>query len=158
MPLPALNETDFHDASRFLRPIRPPRMYNMAVDAGLESIVFRCLAADPADRYPDASELLADLDKWSPGFVGASASMSAPTGTSKQPIGHASPHDLKEEARRAVQRAHEIARDPASLWSAADLLEEALSKDPSLRLRYGYQLGLWRKGIMHVSTDDWKQR
>lgn len=158
LPHPALSERDYHDPSRFLRPIRPPRVYNINVDPGLESIVFRCLAADPQDRYPDAGRLLSDLEEWEPGYAGSGSSVSASGISTKQDLTQGSPHDLKQEATDAIDRAHELARDPASLHAAADLLEEGLSKDPSLRDRYGYQLGLWRKGIMHVSTDDWKTR
>lgn len=158
LPHPALSERDYHDPSRFLRPIRPPRVYNINVDPGLESIVFRCLAADAGDRYPDAGRLLADLEKWEPGYAGTGSSVSASARSTKQELTEGSPHDLKAEAADAIDRAHQLARDPSSLHAAADLLEEGLSKDPSLRDRYGYQLGLWRKGIMHVSTDDWKTR
>jgi serine/threonine-protein kinase len=158
MPLPALNEHDFHDPARFLRPIRPPHVYNILVDGALESIVYRCLAADPSDRYANAAELLKDLDKWSPNSEPASASVSAFGTSSKNVLSLASPHDLKVEARQALDQAHEVARDPARLWAAADLLEEAISKDPSLRETYETQLRLWRKGIMHVSTADMNRR
>lgn len=152
MPVPALNEHDFHDPARFLRPIRPLRMFNINVDAGLESIVFRCLAADPGDRYADAHELLKDLEKWTPGFDAHGTSASAIGKSSKDVLTMASPHDLKGEAREALDEAHRVAQNPTRLWAAADLLEEALSKDPTLRDTYETQLALWRKGIMHVST------
>lgn len=158
MPVPAVSASDFQDPARFLRPIRPPRMYNINVDAGLESIILRCLAADPVDRYQDAGELLADLQKWSPGFEATGASVSATRRSSKEAIAQVSPHDLKGEARDALDQAHEAARDPTNLWAAADLLEEAISKDPSLRDTYETQLRLWRKGIMHVSTAELNRR
>jgi hypothetical protein len=63
-----------------------------------------------------------------------------------------SPHDLRGEARHALQEALRLAQDFTTLASAADLLEEAISKDPALRERYDAQLQLWRKGIMPVST------
>lgn len=158
MPLPALSESDFRDPARFLRPIRPPRMYNINVDAGLESVIFRCLAADPQDRYQDAGDLLVDLEKWRPGFEASGASASATRKSSKDAIALASPHDLRGEAREALDQANEAARDPSNLWAAADLLEEAISKDASLRDTYETQLRLWRKGIMHVSTAELKRR
>jgi eukaryotic-like serine/threonine-protein kinase len=157
MPFPMLNERDVHDANRFLRPIRPPRIYNVGVDAGLESIIFRCLAANPADRYPDATELLRDLERWRPGCEPLGSSVSQSRRGSKTAIGRHSPHDLKGEARDALQEAVQIAQDPTKLMSAADLLEEAISKDPALRDRYEGQLQFWRKGIMHVSTADLRQ-
>lgn len=154
MPFPMLGERDVEDANRFLRPIRPPRIYNINVDAGLESIIFRCLAASASDRYADANELLRDLEKWKPGCNPSGPSVSQSKRGSKTAIAEGSPHDLKGEARNAFQEAIQIAQDPTKLMSAADLLEEAISKDPALRARYQSQLQLWRKGIMHVSTAD----
>jgi eukaryotic-like serine/threonine-protein kinase len=157
MPFPMLDERDAADAHRFLRPIRPPGIYNVNVDAGLESVIFRCLAADPADRYANASDLLHDLEKWKPGFKPQSSSVSQSKRGSKSAIEERSPHDLRGEARKALVHAMQIAKDPAQLMSAADLLEEALSKDPALRERYESQLQLWRKGIMHVSTENFSR-
>lgn len=153
MPFPMLGERDVEDASRFLRPIRPPSIFNMAIDSGLESVIFRCLAASSKDRYANASDLLHDLEKWKPGYAppGASMSQSSRRG-SKSAIGHRSPHNFKSEAEKALEEALKMAQDPSNLMSAADLLEEAISKDPALRDRYEFQLQLWRKGIMHCST------
>jgi len=154
MPFPALNARDIGEASRFLRPIRPPSIYNVNVDAGLESIVYRCLAASPSDRYADANELLHDLEKWQPGFKPSGPSVSISRPSSKTAIAERSPHDLAGEARNALQEAIRMAQNPTKLMMAADLLEEAISKDPALRDRYASQLRLWRKGIMPVTTGD----
>lgn len=152
MPHPMLNKRDLHDASRFLRPIRPPSIYNLSVDAGLESIIFRCLAASPSDRYTDASELLVDLEHWEPGAAPGGTSVSQSSRGSKAALGENSPHNLKHEAQDALHEAMQIAQNPTELTRAADLLEEAISKDPGLFEGYESQLRLWRKGIMHVST------
>jgi hypothetical protein len=154
MPFPMLDERDVEDANRFLRPIRPPSMYNVRVDPGLESIIFRCLAASPSDRYGDAKALLRDLERWTPGGAKEPVSGSQSTTGSKAALGQRSPHDLRGEARTALREALSIAQDPMRLMAAADLLEEAISKDPALRGRYESQLTLWRKGIMHVSMAD----
>ncbi len=152
MPFPILGERDAGAAHRFLRPVRPPSLYNVQVDAGLESILFRCLAASPGDRYPSAAELLRDLEEWRPGQARAEGSFSGSRQGSKQAIGERTPHDLRAEARRALAEALRLARDPTALSQAADLLEEALSKDPDLREGHEPQLKLWRKGVMHAST------
>lgn len=157
MPFPMLDERDVEDAARFLRPIRPPSIYNIGVDAGLESIIFRCLAAASDDRYANASELLIDLEKWRPGFSSRGMSASYSTSSSKAAMTTNSPHDLKAEAQKSLKEALRTAQDPTKLMLAADLLEEAISKDPALRQRYGSQLQLWRKGIMHCSTDTLKR-
>lgn len=152
MPFPALGRRDVGEASRFLRPLRPPSAYNIAVDGGLESVLYRCLAADPADRYADAMALLEDLERWSPGSADTDKGASRSTFTSKAALPERSPHDLRGEARVALGEALVVARDPTRLMEAADLLEEALSRDPGLRPVYESQLALWRKGVMHVSA------
>lgn len=154
MPFPMLGERDAKEAGRFLRPLRPPSVYNVAVDSGIESVIYRCLAANPADRYPDATSLLAELEKWEPGFNAARSSFSRSRGGEKSAISEASPHDLKAEAASTLKEALQVAQNPTNLMVAADLLEEAISKDPALRESFESQLMLWRKGIMHVSTAD----
>lgn len=158
MPFPMLDDRDVEDANRFLRPIRPPSIYNVNVDAGLESVIYRCLAASSSDRYANAADLLHDLEKWRPGYNQRGDSVSSSRRGAKTAIAERSPHNLRGEAQNALQEAIEIARNPAKLMPAADLLEEAISKDPALRERYGPQLQLWRKGIMHVSTAQWRKR
>lgn len=150
MPFPLLGGRDVADANRFLRPIRPPSIYNITVDAGLESILFRCLAADPADRYPCAVELLHDLEQWTPAARGAEASRSSFSAKSSAiaPPTRESRVDVQQLVREALQ----AAVDPARLSHAADLMEEAMGKDMAIRDRYECHVRLWRKGIMHVAT------
>lgn len=157
LPYPSLGERDGDNPSRFRRPIRLPSLYNINVDAGLEGIVLRCLAVKPEDRYPSAVALLADLEFWEPGHADASLESESPK-TSKQALSGFTGRDLKEAATRAVREAFQVAKDPLNLMTAADLLEEALCKDPRLRERYGTQLELWRKGIMHCPADTLSKR
>jgi hypothetical protein len=42
----------------------PPSRINPQVDAGLESIILKSMALDPAQRYPSAGRLAADLSTW----------------------------------------------------------------------------------------------
>lgn len=42
----------------------PPRKLDQHVPADLETIVLKCLAKDPADRYPTAAVLVKDLRRW----------------------------------------------------------------------------------------------
>lgn len=151
MPFPLLGDRDVADANRFLRPVRPPSIYNIAVDAGLESILFRCLAADASDRYPGAVELLRDLERWNPetaSVAQASHSSFAAKSSAITPPTRDSRADAKELSSQALQ----AAIDPAKLALAADLMEEAMAKDMAIRDRYEGHVRLWRKGIMHVST------
>lgn len=158
MPFPMLNERDIHDANRFLRPIRPPSVYNVSIDAGLESVIYRCLAASASDRYAHAEDLLHDIEKWEPSYASRGDSVSQAKKSSKSAIAERSPHNLEGEAKDALQEAIQIAQDPMKLTLAADLLEEAISKDPRLRERYESQLQLWRKGIMHCPTRQWWEK
>ncbi len=151
MPFPLLGDRDVADANRFLRPMRPASIYNISVDAGLESILFRCLASDPGDRYQSATELLNDLERWNADdAAGLGAARSTFTAKSSA---IAPPHrDSGADAQSLACEALKAAVDPAKLAIAADLMEEAMGKDMTVRERYECHVRLWRKGIMHVST------
>lgn len=57
--------TSLGDAvARTARPVTPLPQVAPGVDADLETIVIRCLAADPARRYPSAGHLREDLDRF----------------------------------------------------------------------------------------------
>jgi serine/threonine-protein kinase len=152
LPYPCLSERDAENPSRFQRPMRLPSAYNINIDPGLEGILLRCLAVNPADRYPNAVALLADLELWEPGHADARLSSESPK-TSKEALPGFTGRDLHAEAANALNVAFDVAQDPLNLMTAADLLEEAMGKDPDLRERYAPQLELWRKGIMHCPAD-----
>ncbi len=44
--------------------VTPPRQVDPRLDPALETILMRCLERDPADRYPTADALAADLGRW----------------------------------------------------------------------------------------------
>lgn len=157
LPYPLLSSRDTGNAARYLRPIRPPSLYNAQVDAALESIVFRCLAARPDDRYATAGELIADLELWEPQSLPHSESVSEFCG-SKALSDDDSASELRRQARQELDEALNVAQDPSRLTAAADLLEEAMSKDPEIFDRYGGQLRDWRRGIMPVSAADVRQQ
>jgi len=148
LPYPELDERDVADAKRFMRPLRPASVYNLAVDSSLDSILSRCLARNSAERYPDATALLDDLRRWRPERpdISSSPTTSAQPGEGKCAMGKRSPTD-GSAAHEMVRRALAMAKSPGSLMSAADLLEEAINKAPELRERYQTQLELWRRGV-----------
>jgi serine/threonine-protein kinase len=46
-------------------PVRPPSQINPAIPTDLDAIVVRCLAKNPADRFPDAGRLRHALEECS---------------------------------------------------------------------------------------------
>jgi eukaryotic-like serine/threonine-protein kinase len=146
LPYPGLDERDAADAQRFVRLFRPASVYNLAVDPSLDSIMSRCLAKNPNERYPDASSLLLDLKRWRPAGPDISSSPIAHPGVGKSAMGMATPKDASA-AQELVRRALAMSKSPGTLMSAADLLEEALNKAPELRQHYETRLKLWRRGV-----------
>lgn len=132
----------------FKRPLIPCSHLNIEVDPALDQILFRALSLDPKDRHQNAKELLADLMDWKPRPAG-SAPAAKTTGSAvyKSALGVHSPEDA-ERARRMASLAIELARQANKLQDAADLMEEACNKMPSLGEQYGYLLRLWRRGIV----------
>ena len=148
LPYPELGERDISNASRFIRPLRPASIYNIAVDSYLESILSRCLAKNPSDRYKDATEVLEDLNRWRMRSADISSSMmsSSVFGDEKKLRGVPSPED-SDKTQDLIRLALEMSRNPGRLVDAADLLEEAINKAPELKKQYENQLKLWRRGI-----------
>ncbi len=58
-------------AAHLIRQPTPPDAMRAGLPAGLSAMVMRCLQKDPADRYPDAAALLADLRRISEGSGGS---------------------------------------------------------------------------------------
>lgn len=148
--LPYMDSLDagLYDLDAFKRPIIPASRLNVNVDPVLDQIVFRSLALRPEDRYPDAIELLRDLEKWRPRKMQAANMKSdlVSEASTKVALGQHSPAN-EEEAKRMVAEAKELARQAGKLTEAADLLEEAMNKWPELREEFEYRLQLWRRGL-----------
>lgn len=49
--------------------VTPPSKVNPEIEANLESIILKAMALDPAQRYPTAAQLAADLARWLQGEV-----------------------------------------------------------------------------------------
>ena len=132
----------------FDKAVTVPSVWNGAVDTALEKIVMRCLMTHPSYRYANAKEVLDALDNWKTPVIqnvpkpkkGDSSEMS------KSLLGAHSPVD-PEEGHRLVQQAIKKAKLDGRLIEAADLMEEAFNKSPSLRPKYANQVRLWRCGI-----------
>lgn len=126
----------------------PPSSWNVDVDPLLEKIILRCLELNPAKRYSTAKDLLDALGTWK---KPAPSKEPRPKKTisseaSKSVLGANSPVD-HEEAQRLARMAIKKAKEDGRLFDAADIMEEAFNKSPSLRQKYANQVRLWRCGI-----------
>ena len=125
----------------------PAADFNPRVDDGLESILSRSLKLNPDERYSNAMEMLEDLGRWEPSKSRSLVQGGDSIDGSKSALGSVSKPKERNPQTMATL-AMSLARDPSKLMEAADLLEEAIMKQPSLRERYKYQLKLWRRGIV----------
>jgi eukaryotic-like serine/threonine-protein kinase len=125
----------------------PARQFNPRVDEYLESIISRCLQIKPSDRYCDAIGMLEDLRRWKPSRQDLPVESMDTTSRSKNALGSV-PKPAERDPQTLATEAMRLAGDPGKLMEAADLLEEAMMQQPTLRERYEYQLRLWRRGIV----------
>ncbi|MDQ3402533.1 MAG: serine/threonine protein kinase [Actinomycetota bacterium] len=145
------NHYPFHDGdpfdsfslARFRRPALAPSRYNDAVDKELDRIVLGALERDPRDRIGTAQLLGEELRRR------RSARTAAPEvrreGEAELPT-NATPRE--QRAQQLADQALALARHPATLHEAADLMEEAVNCSARLRARYLDRLTLWRRGVM----------
>jgi len=123
-----------------------PRDFNIWVDDSLDDIVMTCLEKQPKERYASATELLEALCEWQPRkSAGTTGKMRADALGSKAALGGHSPLDEQEGARLS-RDAMQKARN-GRLFEAADMMEEAFNKAPTLRAKYADRVRLWRLGV-----------
>lgn len=132
----------------FDKEIVPPSSSNLEVDIDIENIVLKCLEIDSSKRYQTATELLNDLSSWKKSIPlkESNSKISVSSMESKQVLGSHSPID-KEEGQNLARLAMKKAKEEGRLLEAADIMEEAFNKSPSLRKKYSNQVRLWRCGI-----------
>ncbi len=146
LPYGDVNACDPSDHSRFEQPLIPASRLNIQVGPDLDCILERALRIDRHQRYADARELLADLERWQP----ETSSDRKPThgayssGTGKVALGAQTPPN-EEQAHKLVKEALLLAKS-FRLREAADLMEEAFNKWPRLRNQYEYLVTIWRDG------------
>lgn len=147
LPYADVDEDEFQRGAFVSTPLTPPSTIHLLVDKALDTIILKALHPKPRQRYADAEQMLADLDRWKPGVKRAPAKDSYTSDISKTALGPISTVDAGE-AHRLADKAVKLARIHGRLSEAADLMEEALTKSPDLRERYESSLQLWRKGIV----------
>ena len=148
LPYGEINSPDVYDHGRFEQPLILASRLNIQTGAALDRILSRALAIEAPQRYPSAKELLADLEGWRPESANADKSSysSESTGMSKAALGTQTPAN-EEMGQKLAQQALALSRQVGRLKEAADLMEEAFNKSPTLRERYDYRLTLWRRGV-----------
>jgi len=126
----------------------PPSRLNYECDSRLDAVVARALAFEPRDRYPHADALLEALAAWKPSAVIADEcqqSLLSSSASLKSILPAARTTD-RDQAAQWVKQAYAQARG-GQFQPAADLLEEALRADPSLRSSHESRVRLWRMGV-----------
>jgi hypothetical protein len=101
------------------------------------------------NRYPTAKELLDDLESWKKiTNCESKPKKSVPSELSKDALGFAHSPLNHDEAQRLVKMALTKVKTEGfrGLASAADIMEEAFNKAPSLREKYANIVRLWRDG------------
>jgi serine/threonine-protein kinase len=127
-------------------PIAPPSQTNPYADEALDEIVLKGLSIRSADRYQTAEELLQALESWQPRRASRQVrAKSVSSEPSKLALGAPSAQDA-DGGQTLVDRAQMLSRS-GRLPEAADVMEEAFNKSPSLREKYAEKVQLWRRGI-----------
>ncbi len=147
LPFPVESRMDFSTGRCWEHKLVPATEFNPRVDPYLESIVSKALKTDPDERYSTSMEMLEELMQWEqpkPKFKNRNTGMVDGSKGALGPI----QKSCENDPRDIISEAIELAKDASKLMEAADLLEEALSIDPSFRETYEYRLTLWRRGIV----------
>lgn len=147
LPYAEVGEVEFQKGSFASTPLTPPSAIHLRVDEVLDGIVLKALHASPQQRYADAHQMYADLERWRPFVKHASEGDTSLSHVSKTALGPLALVDV-EGGRRLAAKAIGLARTHGRLSDAADLIEEAFTKSPELRERYASLVLLWRKGIV----------
>ncbi|HBP23871.1 MAG TPA: hypothetical protein DEA08_39595, partial [Planctomycetes bacterium] len=111
----------------------PPSAHRAEIDPGLDALVLRCLAKEPADRYPSMEALAADLRAYlAEGASGVSALASARARSRRTVLGVAALGLLAAAAPFAILEL--LARDEPASSGAASPLPEATPGEAEVRL------------------------
>jgi len=130
----------------------PKTLFDASAERGFtfcRALAGRGFQSESGDRYPTSMDLLKDLSNWKP--RPASALPECETSLCrriKKCLGHAHPQPMSSMADKLVDQAISLSKQAGKLGEAADLMEEAFNKWPSLRSEREHVLKLWRRGIV----------
>lgn len=136
------------DTVRFDRSLVAPSRINLDVDDMLDHVVQRALSVKAEQRYADARELLADLERWRSARWDESDGVkrSGSPDDTKSALGSTRQEDV-ERGLAMSREALRLAREAGRLAEAADLMEQAMNLCPDLRSEHEYSVRLWRRGV-----------
>jgi len=146
LPFPIENRMDLTTNKWLKHKLVSPVEFNPRVDDFLESIVLRSLKIKPAERYPNAMAMLEDLMQWKPPKPDKAKADKSNSHGNKDAIKRNS-DSRAVYPKEFVEEAINMSKDASKLMEAADLLEEAITRNSDLREKYEYRLKLWRRGI-----------
>ena len=148
LPFEVDSDLGWSNKKAFEKELVPPSFWNIEADPAIEKIVLNCLEINSSKRYQTARDLLDTLKSWKkPAPSKKSPPLkSASLGESKSGFGAHSPID-QETGNKLANLAIKKAKEEGRLFEAADIMEEAFNKSPSLREKYANQVRLWRCGI-----------
>jgi len=113
---------------------QPPSAIVKKIEPWLDDVCMKALQPDLRNRFPSAIEFLAALQSGS---------------RSPEPPSKVSPSkEIRESALQKISEAIKLSAQYAELPKAIRLMEEAISENNELRIRYGPMLEKWKSGVV----------
>lgn len=137
-PIDEYSNEDLIDLKPWKEALNPPSHYNDKVFDALDRIVCKCLDFNPENRYLDACELLADVEKAIDEY------------NSKQIVfENKNPHDYHDEyseyvINNSIKEAFRLAKRENGLQDAIEILEAEVLQDYDIRKCYSETLRIWK--------------
>jgi serine/threonine-protein kinase len=146
LPYPAPTEWGWSNKA-FQQPHRPPSLFNVDANEALDSIVRKCLRIEPHQRYSKVTTLLNDLRRWKPTRRREAVVQLQDMGEKEFNGGRKeTPEAPDQDARALLNTALDLANQQR-LEEAANMLEEAIRRQPGLRDTHVKRVALWRRGL-----------
>ncbi|WP_407375881.1 Hsp70 family protein [Methanobrevibacter sp.] len=117
--------------------LNPPSHYNCEVSAEMDEIVMKCLSINPLNRYDDAGDLLADIEKAIDNY------------RSGRVVSADNIDDYEDEYSEyiindSLKEAFRLAKHENKLSQAIEILEQEVVMDYDVRKCYSETLRIWK--------------